>query len=55
VIPKISEHQGRIVKTIGDGVLVEFVSVVDAIRCDSPGQTRIDFRIGIKDRLRRIG
>src|ERR1700757_1607970 len=31
--PKIAEHHGRIVKTTGDGVLVEFASVVDAMRC----------------------
>ena len=31
--PKIAEHNGRIVKTTGDGLLVEFQSVVDAARC----------------------
>ena len=31
--PSISEHRGRIVKTTGDGMLVEFASVVDALRC----------------------
>ena len=31
--PRISEHRGRIVKTTGDGLLVEFTSVVDALRC----------------------
>ena len=47
--PKIAEHRGRLVKTTGDGLLVEFVSVVDALRCagESPADHRIEFRIGI--------
>jgi adenylate cyclase len=58
--PKIKEHRGRIVKTTGDGLLIEFASVVDAVRCAvevqgemeernagvSP-ERRIEFRIGI--------
>jgi adenylate cyclase len=60
VDPKIAEHCGRIVKTTGDGLLVEFASVVDAVRCaveiqrdmaernvDVPPERRIEFRIGI--------
>ncbi|HKM70611.1 MAG TPA: adenylate/guanylate cyclase domain-containing protein [Stellaceae bacterium] len=58
--PKVKEHHGRIVKTTGDGALVEFASVVDAVRCaveiqremidrnaDVPTERRIAFRIGI--------
>jgi hypothetical protein len=58
--PKLAEHRGRIVKRTGDGVLVEFASVVDAARCaveiqqgmvernaSSPEDKRIEFRIGI--------
>jgi adenylate cyclase len=58
--PKIAGYTGRIVKTTGDGLLVEFSSVVDAVRCASelqvamaesnaplPQDHRIEFRIGI--------
>jgi adenylate cyclase len=58
--PKIAEHKGRIVKTTGDGMLVEFASVVDAVRCAIAVQqavperntgvaadSRIELRIGI--------
>jgi TolB-like protein/class 3 adenylate cyclase len=58
--PAIAEHHGRIVKTSGDGLLIEFASVVDAVRCAVAVQRqmaernlllsaerRIDFRIGI--------
>jgi TolB-like protein len=58
--PTIAEHRGRIVKNTGDGMLVEFRSVVDAVRCaldvqrgmlkrniNVPQENRIDFRIGI--------
>jgi adenylate cyclase len=60
VDPKIAEHHGRIVKTTGDGLLVEFPSVVDAVRCAVAVQqamperntgvradNRIELRIGI--------
>jgi adenylate cyclase len=58
--PKITDHHGRIVKNTGDGALVEFASVADAVRCadeiqrgmaeqntDVPQDKRIEFRIGI--------
>jgi adenylate cyclase len=60
VDPKIREHHGRIVKTTGDGVLAEFASVVDAVRCageiqramadrdlDLAAERRLRFRIGV--------
>ena len=60
VDPKIAEHHGRLVKTTGDGLLVEFPSVVDAVRCAVEVQhamperntgvgtdNRIELRIGI--------
>ncbi len=58
--PLTAAHHGRIVKTMGDGVLVEFASAVDAVGCaidvqralarrnaDVPADTRIELRIGI--------
>src|SRR5207302_2317737 len=58
--PKNKQHRGRVVKTTGDGILVEFPSVVDAVCCsievqqgmrernaDIPADKRIEFRIGI--------
>jgi len=58
--PKIAQYQGRIFKTTGDGALVEFASIVDAVRCaldiqrttaarntNIPEHQRIEFRIGI--------
>jgi class 3 adenylate cyclase len=39
--PSVAEHHGRIVKTTGDGVLVEFKSVVDALRCASQVRERM--------------
>jgi TolB-like protein/class 3 adenylate cyclase len=58
--PKIGEHSGRIVKSTGDGFLVEFASIVDAMRCavelqrevalrnvSAPEGRRIEFRIGV--------
>jgi TolB-like protein/class 3 adenylate cyclase len=57
---KIAEHHGRVVKTTGDGLLVEFASVVDALRCATewqrgmaehnahvPPTSRIEFRMGV--------
>ena len=60
VDPKIAEHRGRVVKNTGDGMLAEFGSVVDALRCaldvqrgmvernvNVPQAKRVEFRIGI--------
>src|SRR5215469_595584 len=60
VNPKIEEHRGRVVKNTGDGLLAEFASVVDAVRCavevqrgmidrepEVPEERRIRFRIGV--------
>src|SRR5215475_305715 len=60
VDPKIKEYRGRIVKTTGDGMLLEFASVVDAVRCavdiqcemadrnaEMPTEQRIELRMGI--------
>ena len=44
VDPKVTEHRGRVVKTTGDGMLVEFVSVVDAVRC------AVDIQRGMAER-----
>ena len=58
--PTVAEHRGRIVKTMGDGLLVQFASAVDAVRCaidiqrqmaeqnaGTDEQRRLEFRIGI--------
>jgi adenylate cyclase len=60
VDPKVAEHRGRVVKNTGDGMLAEFSSVVDAVRCaldvqrgmaerntEVPDEKRIEFRMGI--------
>ena len=58
--PTIAPHHGRIVKRTGDGIIIEFRSVVDAVRCaievqsgmvernsGLPSESRIDFRVGV--------
>src|ERR1700757_1570417 len=58
--PAIAAHHGRVVKRTGDGILIEFRSVVDAVRCaievqsgliernaGVPAERRIEFRVGV--------
>ena len=58
--PKIDEHQGRVVKLMGDGMLAEFPSVVEAVQCavdvqramkernaELPEERQIDYRMGV--------
>src|SRR5215831_9497166 len=52
--PKIKEHHGRIVKTTGDGLLVEFGSVVDAVRCAVETQRAVIDRNALVAEDRRI-
>jgi TolB-like protein len=52
--PKIAEHRGRIVKTTGDGVLIEFPSVVDAVRCAVEIQRGMAERAAVATPDRRI-
>ncbi len=60
IAPRISEHHGRLVKTMGDGLLVEYTSAIDAVRCAfdvqaavtssnaaTPEARRLTFRIGV--------
>ncbi len=53
--PRIAEHRGRIVKTTGDGLLVEFASVVDAVRCAVELQREMALRNAGIPSERRIG
>ncbi len=52
--PKIAEHRGRVVKTTGDGLLVEFASAVDAVRCAVDVQRAIAEREAGQSENRRI-
>ncbi len=60
IVPKIAEHHGRVVKLMGDGMLAEFASVVDAVRAavesqravternaGLPQERRMEFRVGV--------
>jgi adenylate cyclase len=55
VDPKISEYGGRIVKTTGDGMLVEFTSVVDAMRCANSLFDQVDDQFKIWSAARSVG
>ena len=52
--PLIAQHQGRIVKTTGDGLLIEFASIVDAVRCAVVAQQGMAERNAHIDESRRI-
>jgi len=57
--PEIAAHRGRVVKVMGDGILIEFASAADAVRCalavqrgmavaaDEPAERRLRYRVGI--------
>ncbi|RZN12169.1 hypothetical protein CWO91_05255 [Bradyrhizobium genosp. SA-3] len=62
VDPKIAEHQGRVVKTTGDGILIEYPSAVEAVACavaiqrtmagrnsEIPVDRRLEFRVGVHE------
>src|SRR6187397_36270 len=52
--PLITQHQGRIVKTMGDGLLIEFASIVDAVRCAVVMQQGMESGNANVDESRRI-
>ena len=65
--PTIAVHHGRLVKRTGDGSIIEFRSVVDAVRCaievqngmiernaGLPPERRIVFRVGMRDRRKAV-
>ncbi len=52
--PLIAEHHGRVVKLIGDGLLVEFASVVDALTCAAAWQNSVSEREAVADEDKRL-